>query len=185
MLQLLFCVSVYREAHAEIVDVLSYEFYEVVASPTHRLSTSLNNASPLQKQNGAAFHGYTKWHVTWRYTTQGKSGVGCKLSSITTELKSTIVLTKLTNESASQRNIFDSYLLRLKEHELGHHEIAREAAAAVDRALTNLGTSNDCKSLQAMVDDTAKATLNLFTEKEREYDAVTMHGKTQGARLYD
>ena len=57
-------------------------------------------------------------------TTDGR----CKVAEVRVELHGEMMLPRLVGGTRAQQEKFDSYLVRLREHELGHYEIGREAA---------------------------------------------------------
>jgi predicted secreted Zn-dependent protease len=169
-------------AHAEITDTLEYEYYDVAANPKQRLATLLNNASPI-KEDGKTFHGHTKWHIRWNFT-YGKSKSGeCKLATTNVTLDAKITLPRLVGDSPEQQKQMEKYLIPLKRHELGHYQIAQEAAAAVEQKLASLSGKANCSELEKTANATGKETVNAYNEKSRAYDIETDHGKSQGARV--
>jgi predicted secreted Zn-dependent protease len=69
----------------------------------------------------------------------------------------------------------------LSRHEQGHVELARAAAAEVQRRLDSLPACASAEELTAAAERTLNRTLEEFRQKERTYDQVTKHGITQGA----
>lgn len=171
-----------NSAHAEITDNLDYEYYDVAANPKQKLAALLNNASPI-KENGKTYHGHTKWHIRWNFT-YGKSKSGeCKLATTNVTLDATITLPRLVGDSDEQRRQMERYLITLKIHEIGHYQIAQQAASAVEEKLSSLPGKANCSELEKTANSAGKATVNVYNEKNRAYDIQTDHGKSQGARV--
>jgi predicted secreted Zn-dependent protease len=71
----------------------------------------------------------------------------------------------------------------LREHEDGHHRIAKSAAQEVRRKLTRSGKARDCRALEANMTAAANRVLSEYREKQAEFDRKTDYGRAQGARL--
>jgi predicted secreted Zn-dependent protease len=169
-------------AHAEITDILDYEYYDVAANSRQRLATLLNNASPF-KEGGRAFHGYTKWHIRWSFSFDKNASGECKLGATKVTLNAKITLPRLVGDSPEQQKQMERYLIPLKQHELGHYQIAQEAANAVAQRLASLPGETSCSDMGKAANEAGKQTVNVYNEKNRAYDIETDHGKSQGARL--
>jgi predicted secreted Zn-dependent protease len=96
-----------------------------------------------------------------------------------------MMLPRLVGGSAWQQERFDSYLARLREHELGHYEIGREAARQLERQFYALPPARSCTDLQAAARDAGARMLPKYEAMGDAYDRQTQHGKTQGAWLTD
>ena len=168
-------------AHAEITDTLDYEYYDVAANPKQRLVSLLNNASPI-REDGKIFHGYTKWNIRWKFSYRKNKSSECKLETTTVTLDTKITLPRLVGDSPEQQMQMARYLIVLRKHEMGHYQIAQEAAA-VEQKLASLSSRADCPELGKAANEVAKETVNIYNEKDRAYDLETDHGKSQGARM--
>jgi predicted secreted Zn-dependent protease len=168
-------------AYAEITDTLEYEYYDVAANPKQRLTVLLNNASPI-KEDGKTFHGHTQWNIRWNFTYRKNKSGECKLEKINVTLDTKITLPRLVGDSPEQQKQMERYLIPLKIHEMGHYQIAQEAAAAVEQKLDSLSGKANCSELEKTANTVGKETVNAYNEKNRAYDIETDHGKSQGAR---
>jgi predicted secreted Zn-dependent protease len=169
-------------AHAEIIDTLEYEYYDVAANSKQRLATLLNNASPF-KEGGRAFHGYTKWHIHWSFSFNKNASGECKLGATKVTLNTKITLPRLVGDSPEQQKQMERYLIPLKQHEQGHYQIAQEAANAVKQKLASLPGRASCSDTEKAANEAGKEIVNVYDEKNRAYDIETDHGKSQGARV--
>lgn len=68
----------------------------------------------------------------------------------------------------------------LLEHELQHRALALQAAREVRQALHDL-PPDSCDSLQSRANAAANAVLDRTAQANRDYDARTRHGQTEGA----
>lgn len=169
------------EAQAEIGEKLDYADYPVPASDDSSLGMTLNRNSPIH-DNGVTFHANTTWTVNWSYHWVAENGY-CRLTNVATDLHAVIKLPRLEGGDSDTREQFDQYLHALHQHELGHYAIGRKAALDVDRELRALPVMADCQRLNATANRVAHRIVARYTEEERTYDLVTVHGRLQGARL--
>ena len=169
-------------ANAGVTESLVYTRYPADASAARSLLGALNAASPI-RENGQIFHAYTRWQVDWRFRWNEKPDGRCRITSVSTRLSGTIQLPALTGGRAALRERFETYLAALRVHELGHFQIGRDAAEAIDRKILALDEMPGCAALEAEANAQAHRTLEEFLRRERDYDVRTTHGKTQGAWL--
>lgn len=176
------CFGLAKIAHAEVSENLVYTSYPANADSSRSLLKILNDASPY-RVNGQHFHAYTKWHVQWKFRWFEKVDGRCKITSSTTELTASIDLPRLAGANAKQANQFEKYLSALREHELGHYKLGREAALSIDTQLLSLPEMTNCAMLESAANTVAYQTLSDYKAREQQYDSSTGHGKTQGAKL--
>lgn len=171
-----------QTAFAEVIESLDYQYYDVSIAGNQSLLITLDQTSPI-KQNGKRHHGYTKWDIRWNYRWNSDENGMCRIVLSTTTIHGTILLPRLIGATEAQRSQFQGYFTALLEHEQGHYQIGKEAAKAIDEQILSLPAGSDCPSLEKAANGGAYRTLEQYKEKEREYDARTMHGRTQGAWL--
>lgn len=177
-----FCYA--TPAPAELIEHLGYRNYPVAVSPGQSLRQAINAASPIHR-DGQVFHGYTRWQVNWRFATQARSDGRCHLTRIQVDLNITIDQPELRKDDAARHPAFTSYLHALREHELGHARIGREAATSIERRIFILPEMADCGALEQRANELGHQTMTEFQRRDIEYDRQTGHGKTQGAWLTD
>lgn len=171
-----------QTATAEVIENLEYQYYEVNVAANQSLRSALNQASTI-RQDGKTHHGYTKWHVRWHFHWNNDHSGHCKIVSSKTTLQGNILLPRLAYAPLIQRKQFDRYMIALREHELGHYKIGQEAAKAIDEQFSSVPSSSTCKALEKPANDRAYQILEKYKLADKEYDAKTIHGKTQGAWL--
>lgn len=169
------------EAQAEIGEKLDYADYPVPANDDSSLGMTLNRNSPI-RHDGLTYHANTTWTVNWSYHWIEENGY-CRLSEVATDLHAIIKLPRLEGGSSDIREQFDLYLEALHQHELGHYAIGRKAALDVDRELRALPVMASCQRLNETANRVAHRVVARYTEEERTYDLITVHGRLQGARL--
>ncbi|MCQ4347407.1 DUF922 domain-containing Zn-dependent protease [Pseudomonas stutzeri] len=152
------------------------------ASRHQSLARTLTHTSPI-RQDGKTYHAYTAWRVSWEYRWTQEPDGACRIAEVATRLDTTIRLPRLDGGSPRQQEQFQRYVGALKEHELGHHQFGQRAAREVDDQLKALPAMSDCTRLVAAANRLAQRIVARVREEERTYDLVTVHGRTQGARL--
>lgn len=160
----------------------SYSYYVATAVPDRSLQSILNAASPIHK-DGKVYFGNTDWHVQWNMWWSEGAGGSCRITRAKARISATIVLPKLVNATVVQQNRFDTLAAALRVHELGHYAIGKKAAADIERGILAMAPMDTCAALKAAADELAVETLDQYRAVERQYDADTDHGRTQGAWL--
>lgn len=162
---------------------LEYEYYTANADSRKSLLKILNESSPI-RENGHIYHGHADWHVKWHFNWHKADDGLCRITKVTTDLTCKITLPKLWGyTSKEQKDRFDNFLIALNNHELVHIDISKKAADEIERKILSLPEMSSCESLDAAADNIGYQTMNEYNEKSVQYDAITGHGKTQGAWL--
>jgi predicted secreted Zn-dependent protease len=171
-------------ARAEVHEALDYEHYEAHALPGRPLASALNDATPF-RPGDKIFHSATAWYVDWKVRPEPTGDGRCRVGAVRVELHGRMMLPRLVGGSKEQVARFDSYLVRLREHELGHYEIGREAARDLEQRFYGMSPARNCGELQSAARDTGARLLPKYEAMGDTYDLQTQHGKTQGAWLGD
>lgn len=90
---------------------------------------------------------------------------------------------KLIRPNALQKSQFERFITALNVHELGHYNLGKEAATVIGARILALPEMSRCEVLETAANNLGEQILNEYRERERQYDAATEHGKTQGAWL--
>jgi len=180
---LLLCLLIVANtASAQVSEHLDYTYYTAQADANSSLREALNKVTPILVDNNS-FHGYTKWNVKWHYRWFEQADGRCKMTTVTTDLTGNITLPELVGATAEQAAAFNRYVSALRVHELGHYDIGRKTATAIDNGILALPAMSSCKALEATANALGYQTLDDYKAREKQYDAETNHGKTQGASL--
>jgi predicted secreted Zn-dependent protease len=169
-------------ATAEVNANLDYAFYTAHADPQSSLPAILKRSAPPSRQ-ASGFLGWTDWHVSWHFKWHKEANGECSITEVMMTLTGTITLPRLENASPEQQREFDALLPGLKGHELGHFQIGRDTADAIDQGILSLPPAPDCDTLRSAADQLGHQILDAQRKVEEQYDLVTHHGKTQGAWL--
>ena len=181
---LLLSAAAAAPACAEVHEALDYDHYEARLLPGHSLAATINDASPF-RPDGQVFHSATAWYLDWQVKPLPTSDGRCKVGDVRVALHGQMVLPRLLGGSEAQQRHFDAYLVRLREHELGHYEIGREAARQLEKSFYALSPARSCSELQAQAREEGARMLPKYEAMGDAYDVQTQHGRTQGAWLTD
>ncbi len=171
-------------AQAEVHESLDYSDYQVRAKPGRPLSQALNDASPF-RPGDRIFHSATAWNLDWQVRPAPTSDGRCRVAEVRVSLQGSMVLPRLVEGDGVQRKRFAEYLPRLREHELGHFEIGRDAARELEASFHALAPARSCSELQSAARDAGARLLPKYEAMGDAYDLQTQHGRTQGAWLTD
>ena len=167
---------------AEVTETLTMTNYRIGTVTHGELRAAMNAASPI-RENGEIFHGYTKWHINWSFRWKTSASGACRISSVKTDLSGNITLPSLSNADPATMARFNQYLAALSSHEMGHFANGKETARAIDNAISSLPEMSTCLALEASANDVAQQFIRTGNMQDKQYDATTQHGKTQGAWL--
>lgn len=168
-----------HEAHADPVISEKITTYAVSGKTPKDVRADINS-----KRNEAAGGGYdsiNKWNTRWRFKTEN-TGASCVVTSVTVTLDIEIVIPELDAAApADVRRRFDTYIDRLMVHERGHSTHSVAAAREIEPALLNIAPMPTCRQTAKAANELANSILLKQKEIDKEYDARTRHGATQGA----
>jgi predicted secreted Zn-dependent protease len=184
MLCLALCLAAAPIALAEVHEALDYDNYIAQARPGRAVALALNDASPFRPE-GQVYHSATAWFLDWKVRPEPTTDGRCRVGEVRIDLHGRMILPRLVGASGEQQRVFDGYVVRLREHELGHFEIGREAARELEREFYALRPARSCSELQAAARDTGARMLPQYEAMGDTYDLQTQHGRTQGAWLTD
>jgi len=123
----------------------------------------------------------TDWYLSYTYRTRSASS-GCTVESVSTKLDLKVRMPRWTapsNASADLVRRWDRYLDALRVHEAGHLQTGRDFESNFRRATSSM--SADCAALGSAVRPRFDSLLEQARQRDRDYDAQTRHGATQGA----
>lgn len=159
-------------------------WYEVHGDTLREVGEWMDRHGPASA-DGRRFHGYTEWAVSWRYRYR-PGRTGCAVTALETDLAVTMQLPRWhpgADASPAAIGEWARYSAALRAHEDGHAEIGASAAGAIRQELSALRNASGCEALAKELDARGMAIIEEHQAREREYDASTRHGATQGARL--
>jgi predicted secreted Zn-dependent protease len=184
-LPLLACLALLAApgARAEVHEALDYDHYEAHATPGRPLVEALNEATPFRPPGNEVYHSSTAWFLDWKVRPEPTADGHCRVGAVRIDLHGRMTLPRLVGGSSEQKQRFESYLARLREHELGHYEIGREAALELEQQFYALHPAASCGELQSAAREAGARLLPRYEAMGDTYDVQTQHGRTQGAWL--
>lgn len=165
----------YPEVNEEV------KYYSISGSNTQELKSAMKQLGPVDKED-KHWNGYTDWHVDWSYS-YVTTDQGCTTGPVKTKVDITMRLPQWDNPTENLRNEWQRYSNALRGHENGHKDIAIQAAQHIASELANLPPSSSCEELEKVADAEGNKMLDETRDQQKDYDATTNHGATQGARL--
>lgn len=169
------CATAGVPTHAAVTENLRHKPYTVIGETVGEVRENAVGKQPVK-----GFDGQTLWYVTWRFWHESR-GAGCFITRVTTKLDLTIIVPQLETRNAELKASFEEYSRNLMEHELGHAETGRDVARRIDAGIAVLSAPT-CAELERKANDLGYATVREGNDRDKEYDAHTGHGATQGAR---
>jgi predicted secreted Zn-dependent protease len=151
------------------------EYYDVEGRDQGSLLGSVNAHSGGQ-------HGYATWFLSYQFQTRSMPG-GCGVGSLTTKLELKVRLPRWSPPPDAAPGLASSwqrYLNALLVHENGHLQTGRDFEAGFKRAAASLSAPN-CGAVSAALRASFETLLSQAQQRDRDYDAQTSHGATQGA----
>ena len=140
------------------------------------LARSLNASGPK------GFHGLASWKIDYQYTAKRQRDE-CRIDTVRVKVSGQILMPQWADEAAAPaelRRRWIAYYAALKRHEDGHVQHGRELALLVKERLLGLGAM-PCDQVKPVSDGEFKRLSDNLKARDREYDARTNHGATQGA----
>ncbi|MDX1491473.1 MAG: DUF922 domain-containing protein [Pseudohongiellaceae bacterium] len=179
LLSILACIS--SIANAELKLNVDYKFYSISPHHESEIIQELNSKSPIRKE-GRVAHGITRVNLQWRPVMLPRSQA-CELTGIEAQLSLlyTLPQLELSTPNSELKTAFDTSYEVLHTHELGHGELAIQAAKAIESQLVGMTHSEGCAALEQQAIATAKQIYAHYKKMELEYDKLTDHGRQQSA----
>jgi len=154
--------------------------YDIGGEESFELRAQMDALGP-QDDDGARHDAYTKWFVRWFYDYDRSVETQCKLTNVRATVEVKMTMPRWTSESGELATRWQQYLAALRTHENGHVQNAVDAARFIIVDLQQQPPSPDCDSAAQLANAKGNEELELARARDREYDAETNHGATQGA----
>lgn len=162
---------------------LRTNYYTVMGATVPEIRRSLDQGRP---QSATGPHdGVTTWNITWQSSIRQRGGVS-RLSAFTTRTTITITLPRWqapTNAAPDVAKAWQDYWAALQTHEQGHVQLVRATVTELHQRVRAVPPGSDGEALRQQIEELAQGILATGTARHENYDRLTEHGKTQGARL--
>ena len=159
----------------------SYVYYDIFGDNETDLRRQMTQ-NGIKWDDGKTYDALTTWNVKWYYdyycTTEG-----CTARSFLTKVDITFRYPRWQRPENPPETLaakWDNYMANLIIHEIGHRDLAVEATAELAEAVAAL-KAPDRAELDRQITALADQRMTRMNSDEREYDATTVHGSTQGA----
>jgi predicted secreted Zn-dependent protease len=159
-------------------------YYSINGSTATQLRQQMNQLGPIDSNENRHYDATTKWYVRWSYRYSNTNN-RCKINSINVSTEVTYTLPKWNppQTSSALNQQWNRYIKALQVHESGHKDHGIAAGNEVFTTLKNLPSASSCPTLEATANNTARSIIKKYNQLDINYDAVTQHGLTQGARF--
>lgn len=159
-----------------------YEYYEIRGGCEQELHGQLCKKC-LTWDDGKKYDSATSWDVKWDYG-YDRTSQACSADSFKVTVNVVFHFPKWARADDAPRQLvekWDAYMKSLNLHETGHRNLVVEAATGLTRSVASLPPARTCAELDREVRALCSAGMQKLEEDQKEYDAVTDHGITQGA----
>lgn len=175
----------YRNADIqESSESVSFNYYVISPAAPRDISGELARNTPVSIE-GRKYRGMTRWRIQWNYTYRQGDGQ-CFIATARTVLTVIFTMPRLStwsNAIPAVREPFDKYYTALLAHESGHKESGRLAAREITHRLPQLPGSTNCDAAARNANAEALAIIARYNQRDKDYDATTRHGISQGATI--
>jgi hypothetical protein len=133
-------------------------------------------------QSPGGHRGHASWNVSYTYRSRSAPG-GCAVESVATKLDAKVRLPRWSPPAGASSELagrWDRYMDALRVHENGHLQTGRDLESNFKRAASGIVTA-DCGALGAALRASFDSLLQQANQRDKDYDAQTGHGATQGA----
>jgi predicted secreted Zn-dependent protease len=157
----------------------SYTYYAVEGRTVADLQESLRQRGP-RDDYGAVRFAYTDWSVKWSWKRKDDGTID--LSSVKLVCDAMIKLPKIeARESLPQDLVeqWDGFVERTTRHELNHVSHVEQGAPQILERLDQAAKSAGNLTVKR-ADSIVRQVIAEIRAKDREYDATTTHGRTEG-----
>jgi predicted secreted Zn-dependent protease len=151
-------------------------YYDIQGKDHASLIGALNAA------NSDGFHASAGWSLGYEWKPRPQPG-GCGIGGFNTTLKMRMRFPRWTPPADAAPDIiarWQRYAAALRVHEDGHLDHGRSAEREL-KAVVPAMTAPDCGALDQALRARFNQVVEDYRKRDKEYDAQTGHGKTQGA----
>ena len=164
-----------RECHL----VPSYVFYAVSGDTEEEVLASMRRYGPKDDRGKSRF-ALADWDVAWDWKLDTRKGVD--LSTVKITCSGVITLPKLAVAQTTPQELvksWNTFVERLRDHELRHLQHATHRAPEIMRRLTEAHSASQYLSPRS-ANTIAERLIGEIKSLDLSYDAWTNHGKTEG-----
>jgi predicted secreted Zn-dependent protease len=159
-----------------------YDYYEVGGCCEKDIQCDLKQKC-IKWSDGKKYDSITSWKVKWDYG-YDRAPETCSVDSFRVTVAISFRFPKWARPGDAPQQLvdkWDSYMKNLVIHENGHRDMAVEVATELSSAVADLPPALTCAEIDREVQKLSRTYMMKLKEDEKEYDAATNHGHTQGA----
>ncbi len=168
--------------HAQPVIHEQYANYKITGNSAGELRRQMSMLGPTD-MTSEHFDASTKWFVKWQYRYL-MDGNQCYFTNVNVNVDVTYHFPEWVDFVLGSYHLqkhWNIYMQHLLTHERGHAEHGIEAAAEIDKALTDLPAMQSCEELENTADHIAYQIIAKYNTEDMIYEDDTDHGARQGA----
>jgi len=161
----------------------NYQYYDIAGTSASQLRKQMKE-NGTKWPDGRVYAAVTSWDIRYSYDISYEGG-RCSVKSVKTDVE---IVYQLPRSSSPELDpdltqLWNDYLVRLKEHEFGHKDLAVKAASEINQVLVSLQGFSSDRELDREAKRRTGEKLQRLKEMQVRYDDETRHGETQGAVL--
>jgi predicted secreted Zn-dependent protease len=167
-------INQWRPVNHYFPNAVTVSYYDITLT-AEDLRVQMNSKGPVDSHDHI-WDALTQWFIRWCWPGFGQSP--CELDKATVSYEVKVIFPRwIPLKDASPKLVaqWEDYISALAEHEKGHVDYIVKNYQSVAVAIKNA----NCHT----ADSAAHAALVPLRKYDDEYDAITDHGKTQGARF--
>lgn len=172
--------------NAEPEPIISFKIrhYLVKGAGTTEIAQSVYENTPVQMEGGR-YGAVTQNQITTSYSAVATGQGGCEVKNARIQLDSTIVLPKLEEDNHSPSVLLEwaRYSGALRAHEMQHANNGKYIAETLAGRLYNFKSTLPCHEMRARLDLAVDRLIKNMAVWDKQMDAKTQHGRSQGAFL--
>jgi predicted secreted Zn-dependent protease len=159
-----------------------YDYYEIKGDCEKDMHSELCK-NGCTWNDGKKFDSLTTWDVKWDYGyDRGAGACSVEAFRVTVDINYRFPIWPQT--PGASRELVEKwglYMGNLVTHEKGHRDLVVRAAEGLSRAVADLPPAPTCDELDRNVRALGRVAMKKMEKDQKEYDATTRHGVTQGA----
>ena len=155
-------------------------YYDVEGETPAALAAQLGRHGP--RVRGERYFGLTEWEVHAEYHWDQRPD-GCRIEGLRVRASVQTHMPRWRRATAASESLsgaWKRFLSALDWHEHGHRVLAEDAAETIRKRLRTLRAPT-CPRVEARAYGELIDVLNEYEQYNRDYDAATDHGRSQGA----
>jgi predicted secreted Zn-dependent protease len=159
-----------------------YEYYYITGSTETELRQQMATQG-IKWDDGKTYDALTTWNVRWDYG-YNCGNVGCTAADFNASVAITFRYPSWQRTDTAPQDLamkWDTYMKNLIVHEVGHRDMAVQQTEELAAAVAQLPPAPSRGELAQQIEALATTKMAKLNADEREYDAITIHGTTQGA----